>query len=191
MNGALRKPMSVAEFLDWEERQELRYEFDGFQTRAMTGGTAGHALVQRNLITALTTRLRGKRCQPYGSELKIEVAGSIRYPDAFVVCTPIDPGATMVLDPVVIFEVLSDSTARVDHVTKNAEYRATPSVQRYIMLEQDCQAATVFTRDRDRWVGSLLTGDALLAMPEIDIEIPLAELYEGLDLTAPTDEATA
>ncbi len=191
MNDALRKPMSVAEFLAWEERQELRYEFDGLSAYAMTGGTAGHAMVQRNLLTALTSRLRGKRCQPYGSELKIEVAGSIRYPDAFVVCTPVERVATVVRDPVVIFEVLSDSTARVDRVTKNAEYRATVSVQRYVMLEQDSQAATVFTREGDRWVGSLLTGDDVLVMPEIGIEVPLAELYEGLDLTQlPNEEST-
>ncbi len=59
------------------------------------------------------------------------------------------------------------------------------------MLEQDSQAATVFAREDDRWVGSLLTGDAVLAMPEIDIEVPLAELYEGLDLSQPPSEASA
>ena len=191
MNVALRQRMSLAEFLVWEERQELRYEFDGFQPCAMVGGTAAHAVVQRNLIAALASRLRGKPCQPFGSELKIEVAGSIRYPDAFVVCSPVAPKATVVSHPVVTFEILSESTARVDHVTKNAEYRATASVQRYVMLEQDSQAATVFGRENDRWVGSLLTGDAVLAMPEIGIEVPLAELYEGLDLSQQLGEAGA
>jgi Uma2 family endonuclease len=96
-----------------------------------------------------------------------------------------------VADPVVSFEVLSETTARVDHVTKNAEYRATASVPRYVMLEQDSQAATVFAREGDRWVGSLLTGDVVLAMPEIGIEVTLAELYDGLDLSQPANEATA
>ncbi len=191
MNGALRQPVSVADFLVWEEQQELRYEFDGFQAYAMTGGTRAHAIIQRNLLTALTNRLRGNRCQPFGSELKIEVAGSIRYPDAFVACTPGAGNQTVVSDPVVIFEVevLSDSTARIDRVAKNAEYRATASVQRYVMLEQDSQAATVFTREGDRRVGSLLTGDAVLTMPEIGIEVPLAELYDGIG--TPTQEAIA
>jgi Uma2 family endonuclease len=191
MNVALRQGMNLADFLDWEARQELRYEFDGFQAYAMVGGTAAHSTIQRNLLTALTIRLRGKPCQAHGSELKIAVAGSVRYPDAFVVCTRVAPKAQVVADPVVIFEVLSETTARVDHVTKNAEYRATASVQRYVMLEQDSQAATVFAREGDRWVGSLLTGDAMLAMPEIGIEVPLAELYDGLDLSQPTNEATA
>jgi Putative restriction endonuclease len=85
MNIALRRPISLAEFLAWEKRQELRYEFDGFQPVAMVGGSAAHAAVQRNLLSALTVRLRGKRCQPYGSDLKIEAAGAsvIRTPSSF------------------------------------------------------------------------------------------------------------
>lgn len=107
MDVALRKPMSLAEFLAWEERQELRYEFDGFEPVAMTGGTSEHSAIQRNLIMAVGNRLRGKPCQVHGSELKIAVAGSIRYPDAFVVCSPIPRGTTVVTDPVVVFEVLT------------------------------------------------------------------------------------
>ena len=76
MNVALRQPMTLDAFLDWEERQELRYEFDGFQPVAMTGGTYAHAAIQRNLIIALGSRLRGKPCQAIGSELKIAVAGT-------------------------------------------------------------------------------------------------------------------
>ncbi len=81
--------MGLPEFLAWAERQEDRHEFDGFEPVAMVGVSAAHAAVQRNLIAALAVRLRGKPCQPYGSNLKIEVAGRIRYPGAFVICTPI------------------------------------------------------------------------------------------------------
>src|ERR1700691_1258441 len=60
MNLAVRKPMSLAEFLVWEESQELRYEFDGVLPIAMTGGAACHATIQRNLVLAVGGRLRGK-----------------------------------------------------------------------------------------------------------------------------------
>ena len=64
MNLAVRKPMSLAEFLEWEERQELRYEFDGVEPSAMTGGTVGHATIQGNLAIAVGgSALRGKPCQ--------------------------------------------------------------------------------------------------------------------------------
>jgi hypothetical protein len=59
----------------------------------------------------------------------------------------------------------------------------TPSVERYVMLEQDEQAATMFAREGERWVGTLLKGDAVLSMPEIGIEVKLAEFYEGLDFS--------
>lgn len=191
MNVALRKPMTVGQFLAWEAKQELRYEFDGIQPVAMTGGTEAHAAIQRNLAIAVGGRLRGKPCRFYGSDLKIEVAGKIRYPDGFVVCSPIARDATVVRDPVVIFEVLSESTARTDLVAKNQDYAATPSVRRYIVLAQDEIAGTMFERVGDDWVGHLLGADTVLRMPEIGIELLLAELYQGVDLAAPETGSAA
>ena len=192
MNVALRRPMTLEQFLAWEERQPLRHEFDGVQPVAMTGGTAAHAAIQRNLLFSLTGRLRGRPCQPFGSELKLLVAGRVRYPDAFVVCTPVPPRATVVTEPVVVFEVLSDSTAGNDLVVKNAEYRATPSVQRYVVLQQASAAAVVFARKGEDWVTDLLTGDdAVLRLPEVGIEIPLAEIYADVEFDDPAEEADA
>ena len=182
MNGALPKPMTLEQFLSWEAQQELRYEFDGIQPVAMTGGTAAHSAIQRNLAIVIGGRLRGKPCQFHGSDLKIEVAGRIRYPDGFVVCSPVARDATVVCDPVVIFEVTSDSTARTDAVNKNHEYAATLLVRRYVLLAPDQIAGTMFERVGDDWVGHLLRPDTVLRMPEIGIDAPLAELYEGVDL---------
>jgi Uma2 family endonuclease len=185
MNLALRKPMTLVEFLAWEERQELKYEFDGTTAVAMVGVTRAHARIQRNLNTSLDTRLRGKPCEFLGNDLKIEVAGRIRCPDGFVACSPGANSSTVVQDPVVIFEITSPSTSSTDRIVKNGEYRATASVQRYVMLEQDRVAATVFSRAGDDWVGHVFVGDVILAMPEIGIEVPLVELYEGLVFDEP------
>ncbi len=144
---ALRTPMTLAEFLAWEERQPLRHEFDGFGPVAMVGGTAGHADIQRNLAVALGGRLRGSPCRFYGSDLKFQVAnGAVRYPDGMIICPAADREATLVHDPVVVFEVPSPSTAREDRIVKAREYQATPSVRRYVMLEQDGIGATVYAR---------------------------------------------
>ena len=185
MNLAVRKPMSLAEFLEWEERQELRYEFDGVEPSAMTGGSAAHADIQANLITAFRNRMRGMPCKFYGSDLKVLVAdNSSRYPDGMVVCSPVAPNATAVRDPVVIFEVLSPSTAAKDRIVKAREYQATPSVKRYVMLEQDRIGATVHVRAQDGWSVLVLKDDDTLDMPEIGLAIPLAEFYEGLAFEA-------
>ena len=188
MNLALRKSMTLAEFLEWEERQPLRYEFDGVGPVAMTGGTYGHSTIQRNLAFALTGRLRGKPCQFQGSDLKIQVGdGHIRYPDGMVVCSPIDRTATVVHEPVVVFEVLSPSTAAKDRIVKAREYQATPSIRRYVMLEQDSVGATVYARSGETWTHEILVADSILALPEIGVSLPLAEFYEGIVFEAEQD----
>ena len=188
MNLALRNPMTLAEFLEWEERQPLRYEFDGVGPVAMTGGTFAHAAVQRNLAIAIGGRLRGKPCQFFGSDLKIQVAeGHIRYPDGMIVCSPVNRSATVVYDPVVVFEVLSPSTTRNDRIVKAREYQATPSVQRYVMLEQDGVNAVVYARSGETWTHEILVADPTLALPEIGVSLPLAELYEGIVFEAESD----
>ena len=138
--------MTRERFLMWEERQELRYEFDGFQPIAMTGGTAAHAMIQHNLHRVIGGRLSGSPCRFFGSDLKIETAIGFRYPDGFVTCSPVFASDTTAREPVVIFEVLSDNTARTDLVTKNHEYSAIPSVQRCIVLAQDEVAGSMFER---------------------------------------------
>jgi Uma2 family endonuclease len=177
--------MTVDEFLDWESRQELKYEFDGFAPVAMTGETLEHSLIQANLIRRLGNRLDGGPCKVVGSDLKISVAGSIRYPDVFVYCTGLPSRTLVVTEPVVVFEVSSPSTVVIDHIDKNREYRDTPSIQRYVMLEQDRQGITVFTRTSDDWIGHLIEGDAILSMPEIGVELPLSEIYQGITFPEP------
>ena len=169
----------------------MRYEFDGIEPQAMTGGTAARARIQRNLALAVGTRLRGGKCEFIGSDLKIEVAGSIRYPDGFVVCSRPADASTVVTDPVIVFEILSASTANTDLITKNAEYRATPSIARYVILEQTHIAAMVFVRHGEDWVCDVLAGpDAVLALPEIALALPLSELYADLALTAAAEPPT-
>ncbi len=181
MSAVLQRRMSLAEFLAWEERQELRYEFDGFQPIATTGGTAGHEAICYRLRTLLQIRLDGKRCRPWGPTAKIEVQGHIRYPDAFVNCTPVPSGNTIIPEPVVVFEVLSPSTSRTDRIEKLREYQATVSIQRYVILEQDSVAATVFSRMGADWIARALTEGDVLQMPEIGIELGLAEIYADMD----------
>lgn len=80
--------MSIGEFLVWDERQPVRYEFDGFHPVAMMGGTLAHDRIMRRLHRCLEDRLAGRPCEPFGPDVKIIVDGKARYPDALVTCTP-------------------------------------------------------------------------------------------------------
>jgi virulence-associated protein VapD len=112
----------------------------------MTGGTIAHDQITFDLRTALAARLAGTPCRPPGPKVKIIADGRARYPDAIVVCRPVSPTATVADDPVVVFEVLSEGSSETDLIDKNREYRATPSIQRYVVLQQTHKAAIVFVR---------------------------------------------
>ncbi len=192
MSVALRTPMTLAEFLLWEERQELRYEFDGFGPVAMTGGTIAHDQIIFDLRTALAARLAGTQCRALGPNVKIIADGRARYPDAVVVCKPVSPDATVAADPVVVFEVLSEGSSQTDLIDKNREYRATPSIQRYVVLQQTRKAVIVFVRCEDGWLSEILSGDeASLDMPEIGIALPLREIYENAGLAEAAQNGAA
>ena len=192
MNVTVRKPMTLAEFLAWEERQDMRHEFDGLRVIAMAGGTAAHAFIQRNLAAALHLRLRGQPCQFVGSDLKFLTAeGTVRYPDGMVVCSPVASKAKFVETPTIVFEVLSPSTTDIDRIVKACEYEATTSVRRYVMLEQDSAAAVVYARVGESWTHQILVAGASLALPELGFDVPLAELYEGVEFEAAGEDESS
>jgi Uma2 family endonuclease len=182
--------MTLPEFLAWEERQELRYEFDGEQPVAMTGGTLNHDQITFNLRKALDARLGGGgRCRPFGPNVKLVVDGKVRYPDVVVSCSPQSGRGSILEAPVLVFEVLSASTSRTDRIDKAREYHATPSIQRYVILEQDGIAATVMERHGAVWQTTIISGDADLAMPEIGASITLQDCYDGIEFPPePADE---
>lgn len=180
----MRRPMTLEAFLAWEEGQELRFEFDGFQPVAMTGGTVAHETIGGTLRALLRDRLRGKPCRSAGPTLKIEAAGRIRYPDAFVYCAPVPATETVIRQPAVVFEVLSPGTSRTDRIETLREYQATESIQRYVILEQDSIAATVFVRHGADWIAHALTAADTLLMPEIEVDLPLADVYADVQVPA-------
>ncbi len=182
MNVAVSRPrMSLDEFLLWESRQEGRWEFDGFEPRSMVGASIGHHRIVSMFAAALRDRLQGG-CLVVTETVKLRLDPTIRYPDVMVICSEIPNEAISVSDPIMVAEVLSSSTARDDRIVKNWEYEANPSIQRYIVLEQDVMAAEVYSRVDGRWVRSTVVNDDILDMPEIGVTLPLSAAYAGLNL---------
>lgn len=101
-------------------------------------------------------------------------------PDALVTCTPQPLDGRDVADPVVIFEVLSASTAEADRTVKLNECQSIPSLRRYLMLEQTRVFATVITRIATGWSIVLAGPEGVIAMPEIGVDLPVSEIYDGL-----------
>jgi len=116
------KPWTQEQFFSRAAAQEARYEFDGFQPIAMTGGDAGHSRIMRNVNLALDARLRGGPCEPLGSDAGVEtVNNAVRYPDALVTCSRFENEDRVIPAVVVVFEVLSPTSGRVDRILKVRE----------------------------------------------------------------------
>jgi Uma2 family endonuclease len=175
MSASLR-PLTLAEFLDWERRQPERYEFDGIQPVAMTGASIGHARLVLRLATALGRRLP-PGCEAFAGDLKVLTAtGRARYPDVTVVCGTLDPTEDIV-EPVLVAEVLSPSTALTDRRVKPGDYAAVASIAVYVILEQEAPRALVLRRSAG-WESEPMEGLAtVLALPELGTAVALRELY--------------
>lgn len=192
MSTALRKPhMTREQFFAWARADGGRWEFDGFEPVAMTGGTVNHSQITQNALVALRTRLLGSGCRALGPDAGLATIGdTVRYPDALVTCTRVPGDATLVPGVVVVFEVLSPTSGRTDRIVKLREYRAVPSIRRYVILEHASIGLVVLARTNanEDWTATALTAEDTLQMPEIGAEIPVAEFYEGVELSAAADD---
>jgi Uma2 family endonuclease len=186
--------MTSEEFLDWAQAQSERYEFDGVRPVGMTGGTVNHNRISLNLHRTLFGRLRDGPCEPLGPDAGIATTGdAVRYPDALVTCARPPGDARLVPGVVVVFEVPSPISGRTDRIDKLREYRAVHSILRYVIVEHTGIGISVFARATgvDEWQATGLTPEDVLRMPEIGIEIPVAELYDRVEFPRPSTESAA
>ena len=184
MPSAAEKLMSLDEFLAWERAQPERHEFDGFTIVAMTGGSVAHVKITMNLAFALRQALRGTGCRPFASDAKVVAAGSVRYPDIAVSCQPTADRDDVIPEPVLILEVVSPSTERVDRGPKKRDYFATPSIRQYAIVAQDERLIDLYTRTEAGWVNDIVADDATLSLSSVGVELTLDAIYEDTDLDA-------
>src|SRR5712691_2128170 len=184
MPSAAEKLMSLDEFLAWEREQPDRHEFDGFIVTAMTGASVAHVQITMNLAFALRQVLRGTGCRPLSSDAKVIAGGSVRYPDVAVTCQPMADRDDIVPEPVLIIEVLSPNTERVDRGRKKLDYFATASVRQYAIVEQDERLVDLYTRTEAGWINEVVAGDAVLNLSSVGAELRLDTIYEDTELDA-------
>lgn len=187
----LKQPnsLTIAEYLAGEELSDVKHEYLGGTIHAMAGASNQHNAIAVNALLSLGTQLRGKSCRPFNSDTKarIEYPDHTRfyYPDALVVRHS-NPSADHFQDrPVVIVEVLSDSTRRAGLGEKRDAYLTIPSLKVLIFAESETPAVIVHRRKSEGGfaVESHSGLDAVIPLPEIDASLPLAELYEQVEFS--------
>ena len=182
--------ISPEEYLAGERNAEVRHEYVDGQVYAMAGTTKAHGRIAANLMSLLLNHLRGHRCEPFATDLKVRIPSQIGtlfyYPDVVVTCAPEEADDEYYLnEPTIIAEVISDSTEQIDRREKMLAYRQVPTMQIYVIIEQTRIAATVLRRAEQGWSSEVLEGpDAILRLEPIEFEIPLRTLYERTRLAA-------
>jgi Uma2 family endonuclease len=182
--------ISVDDYLDGEEVSEVKHEYLGGTVHAMAGATNQHNAIAGNCFAALHGKLRGKPCQSFNSDTKIRIQypdhTRFYYPDAMAVCQP-NPGTDHFQDqPVVVIEVLSDSTRRADLIEKRDAYLTIPSLKVLLFIEPELPLITLYRAKPDGgFTQESHSGlESVIALTEIDASLPLSEVYERLELAS-------
>jgi Uma2 family endonuclease len=183
--------VSVDDYLAGELVSPIKHEYIGGVVYAMAGARNAHNMIADNILGSLFARLRGKQCRPHSSDTKVrvELATQTRfyYPDVTVVCEPNPQSDSFQDRPCVIFEVLSESTRRIDEGEKKDAYLAMPSMCVYVLVEQETAAVVVFRRTEGGWSREVHEAlGAVIALHEIGTELPLAEIYDGVQFSPET-----
>jgi Uma2 family endonuclease len=180
--------VSIDTYLTDELASADKHEYLGGYVYAMAGGSVAHNRISTNILGSLFGLLKGQPCQPYNSDMKIRVqlASHTRfyYPDVSVVCDSNSPQQTYQDRPVLIVEVLSRATRRTDEAEKLEAYLAIPSLQYYLLVEQELARVTVHRRDEQGFVDEVYTGlEASISLNSLKTELLLSEIYSGIDFS--------
>jgi len=180
-----RRALSEADYLTMSETWEIRHELVNGEAYAMSGGSPRHAAVAANVMVALSMATQGKPCRPTSSDQRVYVenTGAYLYPDVTMVCGPFqfaEQDAHSLVNPSVVVEVLSPSTADYDHGAKMDHYRRIPSLRHYVLVDPAERHVVHHARTEEGWLRrDLEHGD--LSLRDLQLVIPLDAIYADLD----------
>lgn len=176
--------MTVEEYLEFEDKTELRHEYINGVVYAMAGASLAHNQITFRFATGLSNRLRGGPCEVFllDLKLKLELASDclFYYPDVMVACRREAWSKSFVQKPTVVAEVLSPSTQHIDRREKFLSYFREQSIEEYVVLSQEERRAVMHRRG-ERWELETVQGaGAMLELRSLGISVPLAEVYDGV-----------
>jgi Uma2 family endonuclease len=172
--------ISEQEYLQGEMLAETRHEYIDGEVFAMAGTSRNYSLLVSNCVQALTNHLQISPCATFSSEIKVKTERCFFYPDVMVVCDDDQGDDYYTEKPTLIVEVLSKTTRRVDKTVKLAAYKTLPSLQEYVLVEQDHVEIEVFRRSQNWFAEHYFLGDNI-HFESIGLNISVADIYHRVN----------
>jgi len=176
----LKTKISVEDYLEGEKHSQIKHEYIEGEVYAMAGTSDNHARITGNIYVALSIHLRDSNCEPFTTEIKVQVTRNVYYyPDVFVSCEEDPDNPYFRNAPVLIIEVTSPSTANVDRREKLLFYQQMPSVQEYAVVDQHRVNVELHRRQPDgRWITYFFdASDDEIEFQSVGLTMPITEIY--------------
>lgn len=177
MGLAQRKLFSINEYLLLEEKAETKHELVNGEIYAMAGARENHVKITGNVFRNIANHLIESSCDVYSNDMKLMAGFDCYYPDVFVKCDPDDNDELVKEKPLLIVEVLSDSTENFDRGNKLQNYLKMPTLQEYVLVAQKKIEVWIYRRAEKKWELEILKEDDVLHLVSIELDIPVKDLY--------------
>jgi len=189
MSAETKRRYTLDEYLALERGSEARLEFWDGEVFVMSGGTLGHERILRNAYDSLVAESGGTGCEVFGSNMQIKVpaAPPYRYADGSVVCGKVEVerfnGNDLLLNPILVYEVLSPSTEAYDRGDKFTHYKSVASLREYLLIAQHRPHVTHYVKQEDgSWSYTELNGlDGSVHLPSLGVTLKLSDIYRNVE----------
>lgn len=169
-------PISEQAYLQGELLAEIRHEFINGQVYAMAENSDNHNLLSLNVASEFRFKLKDLPCRTFMVEMKVKVGLDFFYPDVMVVCQQDNVSSYYKTTPVIIVEVLSKSTRRLDKTNKRLQYQHIPSLEEYVLIEQDSAEIEVFSKQNHWQSAYYYLGDEI-SFASVDVKVRVEDVY--------------
>jgi len=168
--------ISVEDYLTGELNSDIKHELIDGCVYAMAGASANHERISVNVLSEFRNHLKRSPCEPFGSDMKLRINANFFYPDVMVDCLFDNSEPYFTQTPIIIVEVLSKSTRKKDTTLKLLSYINIPSLQEYVLIEQDFVDVQVFRRSENWLVRHYFLGDEV-TFESIGLTLPVEDIY--------------
>ncbi|MFI3156872.1 MAG: Uma2 family endonuclease [Methylococcaceae bacterium] len=172
--------ISEEAYLQGELLSEIKHEYIDGAVYAMAGASKNHQRITGNVSREFGNQLKNTPCEPFASDIKVKVGSKFFYPDVMVVCKDDSGNDYYTENPVIIVEVLSKFTRRMDETAKKFAYQTLPTLKEYVLIEQDFVDVEVCRRSESWMSRHYFMGDSV-TFESLELILSVSDIYQRVD----------